>query len=75
MWRHAVNQRGGEVDVKDGEEEDHMDRQSNQEKGDHPHVERKFWNKTKQKQDDGENIQGKKQLRCQSIHSFNQGHI
>lgn len=38
VGRHAVNQRGGEVDVKDGEEEDHMDRQSNQEEGNHPHV-------------------------------------
>lgn len=28
-----------EVDVKDGEEEDHMDCQSNQEEGDHPHFE------------------------------------
>lgn len=35
-----MDQRRGEVDVKDGEEEDHVDCQSNQEEGDHPHFER-----------------------------------
>lgn len=34
-----MDQGRGEVDVKDREEEDYMDRQSNQEEGDHPHFE------------------------------------
>lgn len=34
-----MDQGRGEVDVKDREEEDHMDHQSNQEEGDHPHLE------------------------------------
>lgn len=34
-----MDQRRREVDVKDREEEDHVDDQSNQEEGDHPHSE------------------------------------
>lgn len=34
---HAMDQGRSEVDVKDREKEDHMDCQSNQEEGDHPH--------------------------------------
>lgn len=37
MGCHAVDQRRGEVDVKDRQEEDDVDCQSNQEEGEHPH--------------------------------------
>lgn len=37
MGCHAMDQRRGEVDIKDRDEEDHVDCQPNHKEGDHPH--------------------------------------
>lgn len=58
MWCHAMDQRRGEVDVKDRQEEDHVDCQSNQEEGDHPHFECQHWAGSAEQMDGGMEMEG-----------------
>lgn len=53
-----MDQRRGEVDVKDRQEEDHVDCQSNQEEGDHPHFECQHWAGSAEQMDGGMEMEG-----------------